>query len=778
MRKVLFCLSIILLFSSCEKGMLNLEQSYNSNWKFHPNTLEDTLLLELPMTFMDTWYTNQKIDDLHFDDNAVAIYIDFEKTWILETEVQINEEQLRYASAILNLDQLDGNCTIYLNGQEIGSVQDGEPLYEIEIGAKLILGNNSIRLDFDPLFKEGEKVFTNQFQHLFRKGNDFSPAHRNAGLENISISFTNNIYIKGHFLEVISGNMDAPNFQLIVDYNNPNFEPVEVGLSIPKLGIQEEIDRSSVDSSEFVSFSFSVNKEALWYPTSLGDAKMFDAILSIKNSNGLLEEKEIQLGFIDHQWGKAKDGYHYLVNNRPCKVTAIELSPAGIYKPNGDKNYWRKQLYDIKELGINCIKLSSDNFYAPESLLELCDSIGILVWQDFVFERPALSKDIMDEFKLRNELTRAIIHFREHPCVIALGISNFDNSSLEKLADLSSEEKTKLLKKDIAFFEYLAPKLTESGSGLKFFANAESFWNMDEQMRTPSLPEFTYLDLWMSEMAKDPEGITFKVHSPKGVALTGLYDSIMQHYTKPIDLEALIYFSELYQEKKLEQYMHSKRGENLHLLPLTYNELWPSVSPSVQSFYGTKKAVYYQLKRNIQEYVFEVEQDKSILSVSMKNNSKRLVNGKVEIELFELSGNTLDIDRFPLQLSSGNSGQVFFKDYTESLNNRIAKVKYLEGDSLVYEETHDFISFSNPNLPLPSPAFRVIEKKNQSYLEIFSETYMKTVKLSANHLGYFEKNYFNLLPGDTLRIPFISEDLSYPLRVEEVNVYSYYQSYE
>ncbi len=780
MKNIITCLIAVLLFASCEKSKLNSKISYDSGWNFYSeSSSSDTISLNLPMTFLDTWYKNQIVEDLHYSDNAAAIFLDFEKKWVLERQIHITEEELSYSSILMHLGNLDGKVDIIINGTLLDSARGDEKGEDFELKDKIVIGENTLQLIYEPLFTEGKVKGQDYYsKNQFRKGNDFSPAHRNAGLENVSLHFNNQLFLKGHFLQSISERLDEPSFQLIVDIHNVNYKAREIKLEIPALDLSLIVEKEALDSSGYVSFAFPVSKEDLWFPNSLGEAKMFDASLSLVGNHGLIEEKEIKLGFNVHQWRKVNQAYSYYINDKNCQVRAIELSPSSLYHPEGTKSYWRKQLVGLIDLGINCIKLNSDNFYAPKTLLELCDSIGILVWQDFNFERPGLDSDPIAQLKVRENIVQAILNYREHPSVMAVGVGNIEKKNISKLTNLSGEEKKTVLKKDIELFEYLAPKLAKSGSGIRFFPNSESFWNFDEEVRTPSMPNYGYLDLWLSENEKDPEDKSWQIHSSDDLDLKEYYEKIISDFTDPLDLEALIYFSELYQDKKLLAYLKKKGKEKLLLLPLTYNEMWPSISPTVQTYFGSKKAVYYSLKRSIQDYSFELDRVKPELSVSMTNNSSNVVNGTIEIELYHLNGNQLEIEKFPIQLSSGNKGQVFFKDYTEDLADKIVKVKYMKGDSLIYSETFDFISYSMPKLPLPTPAYRVVTEGNLSYLELFSESYMKTVKLSANHLGFFEENYFNLLPGDTLRIPFISEDLVYPLTVEEVSVYSYYQTYE
>ncbi len=777
MKNILISLILTLPFLSCETERLNENVNSLDNWKFYAEQSTDTIGISIPMNFMDVWYKNQLVEDLNFDDNAASIYIDFEKKWNLEKRIIVTKSQLEYKEALLELTHLDGFSSLYINDEKLAEQNNEAKIEWVDIKKYLVEGSNLIQLRFAPLFEEGKEVDPTSIPQ-YRNGNALSPNHRNAGLEGLSIHFNNNLSLGSYFVQAIDKVEQSTSFQLITDIRNEKYLGYEVQLVIPELAIDMTMEKEAIDSSGYVSFSFKVPSENLWNPIGLGKAHMVSATLKLSSEYGLVEELPIRLGFNVHQWQKVNQSYQYYINNQPYKVRAIELSPADIYQPRGTKAFWRKQLMDLTDIGVNCIKLNSDNFHAPESLLTLCDSMGILIWQDINFSRPAIGNSIPDGFNVGNQITKFVLQFRGHPSIMALGIGNIENNINSPLATFTKEEQGEILKKDIELFEYIAPKIVESGSGLRFFANSNTFWEMDEVIRPSSMTDYKYLELWLSDNEIFSHSKSWDCHNLSQQPLLNYYDSMLSNFASPIDLQALIYFSELDQDEKLRDYLKNRKTDKLVLLPLAYNEMWPSISPTVQSYFGTKKAVYYSLKKALQSYSFEVDQNGTTLSIGMNNNSGEVLHGVVEVELYNLLGVKIMADKFPLQLSNHNSGQVFFKDYEKELTDRIVKVKYLNGDSLCYSETFDFISYTKPNLPLPSPAYRVVQEKEESYLELFSESYMKMINLSANHLGYFKQNYFNLLPGDTLRIPFISEDTSYPLKVEEVSVYSYYHSYE
>jgi beta-mannosidase len=629
------------------------------------------------------------------------------------------------------------------------------------------------------LFKEeGESQKREYGESRYKNGNAYCSKHYNAGMEKASLSFNEGTYFKDHFVKSIGEDLNNPLFQFVVDIKNGYSDDLEVEFELPEFGLQFKQKHALGDSVTFISFNIPVSRENLWMPEEKGEAKLFDAKIKLWNGRTLVDEDKFLLGFSDHQWIPKENKFVYHINNRKLDLKAIELSPANVYTPNGDKNFWREKVKGLLDLDINCIKLSGDNFYAPEDLLDVCDSMGMLVWQDFNLHRPMLYLSPGDKIEISKMLFEQIYNLRRHPSIIALGSSDMNSDTLQMHQGITEKEVKEILEENRNLFERLMGKLVLAGSGLAYFPNSDSFWNVRDDQKIASMSDYTYLDIWLSENEKYPYSESWSDHAPTGMNIEKYYEDVISKYSEPLDLEALIYYTELYQLENLLEVIKKGEGEDKLLLPLSYNEPMPGIHANVENYFGSKNAAYYALKEEVDAFVFRLDRQSNNVSVTLKNQSDHALHGKIITRLLDITGKEVDQSAAPVQMSQGNQGLVFVKNYGSDIANHILVVHYEEDDEVLFQKVFDFVPFKNPELPLPSPAFRVLNEAGSSYLEIFSESYMKMVKLSSSHLGYFDENYFNLLPNDTLKIPFISEDTSYPLSSGEVSVYSYYQTYE
>jgi beta-galactosidase len=85
------------------------------------------------------------------------------------------------------------------------------------------------------------------------------------------------------------------------------------------------------------------------------------------------------------------------------------------------ENMMRSEMLLMKEMGVNFIRLA--HYQQSRIILNLCDSLGILVWEEIPWCRGGLGNDTYKD-QARRMLTNMIDQHRNHPAVIIWGLGN------------------------------------------------------------------------------------------------------------------------------------------------------------------------------------------------------------------------------------------------------------------------------------------------------------------------------------------------------------------
>jgi hypothetical protein len=109
------------------------------------------------------------------------------------------------------------------------------------------------------------------------------------------------------------------------------------------------------------------------------------------------------------------DGTRISWNAHPLQVRGIlhwGYSPPHLAPPSGP-GFWRPQLEYFKSLGFNCLKCCL--WQPPRCVHDLCDELGLIVWQEYPTWHPKLDQAHKDE--LLREYDEFFRHDRAHPSV-------------------------------------------------------------------------------------------------------------------------------------------------------------------------------------------------------------------------------------------------------------------------------------------------------------------------------------------------------------------------
>ena len=162
-------------------------------------------------------------------------------------------------------------------------------------------------------------------------------------------------------------------------------------------------------------WSLIVKKPVLWSPSH---PALYTCEATLRSASGEQTVTE-QFGFRDFEFVK-KGPFKFNGQRLLLQGTHRHEDHAGVGQAMTEQMI-RKEMILIKEMGVNFIRLG--HYQQSRIVLNLCDSLGIIVWEEIPWCRGGIGGDIYKD-QARRMLTNMITQHRNHPSIIIWGLGN------------------------------------------------------------------------------------------------------------------------------------------------------------------------------------------------------------------------------------------------------------------------------------------------------------------------------------------------------------------
>jgi beta-mannosidase len=128
-----------------------------------------------------------------------------------------------------------------------------------------------------------------------------------------------------------------------------------------------------------------------WWPHTHGEPTLYTAALRISTASGAIAVDLGRVGFreltagADSDHDVLVDGLDLHLNGVPVFARGVVWTPDDFVGMSPDRARLRTALERVRDAGMNMVRIPGTAAYEPVVFHELCDELGILVWQDFMF---------------------------------------------------------------------------------------------------------------------------------------------------------------------------------------------------------------------------------------------------------------------------------------------------------------------------------------------------------------------------------------------------------
>ena len=241
-----------------------------------------------------------------------------------------------------------------------------------------------------------------------------------------------------------------------------------------------------------------IENPQLWWPNGFGKQPLYRVSISLVCGDKEIDRTEKRIGLRTMTMSTQKDEYGaefaHVVNGIKIFAMGADYIPEDNILHRMRPERTRDLLEQCKAAHFNCIRVWGGGLYPDDYFFDICDELGLMVWQDFMFAcaNYRLSEDF--EANIMAELKDQIRRLCHHA---SLGLW-CGNNEMEMFVDKGEWGAMNEIKSDyVKMYEYLFPRLLKEEDPDRFYwpASPSTGGGFDEP-NDPDRGDVHYWEVW------------------------------------------------------------------------------------------------------------------------------------------------------------------------------------------------------------------------------------------------------------------------------------------
>lgn len=809
----------------------------NQNWTF--KNISDSIWMpaDVPGTVHTDLINNNIIEDPYYRLNERNVQWVDKTDWEYRSSFFVGNNLLSKDVIELRLNGIDTHSDIYINGNKVIETNNMFTKWIVDCKKYLKYGKNSIKvilrsainIGLDKRAKLGftlpgaendqseigglgdTKVCVFSRKPGYHFGWDWGPRLVTSGIwQNIELVAWNlanidNIYIKQNKIDT-----EIADLEFTVEIESVNKKNITL-ITLIDDSIINSRKINLIPGFNNISYPITISSPELWWPNGLGDQRLYNVEIQLRDNENLISKKNQSLGLRTIEVVQDKDSigasFYFKVNGFPVFMKGANYIPQDIFlnRPsNEDYNYL---INSAKDANFNMLRVWGGGIYEKDIFYDLCDKAGILVWQDFMFACAMYPGN--EEFleNVKREAIQNVKRLRSHPSIAIWCGDNEILSAWNRWGwkeDVYENQGADIV--DSVWYAYenifhkILPKVVEEydstrlywssspSSGFGELENGKSgdnhywgvWWGKEpfdkyeefiprfmSEFGFQSFPTFKSVKKYTTEEDWNIYSPVMKSHQRSSIGNATIEEYMKRDYHIPENFEEFLYVGQLLQAKGIKMGIEAQRRAMPYCMGSLYwqlNDCWPVASWSSIDYYGNWKALHYEVRNAFKEVIISTEIRDDNLNLYIVSDKLLDTEATLELTLMDFNGRIIKSINEDIIINA-NSSKVYNKVDISSLTNNLNKSQLLllskikSKDSVIIDlDITYFVSPKNLLLISPKIDYEILDWDKKSFvIEVSTDVLAKNVFLQYEAEGQFSDNYFDIPPNESVRIIFSSD---------------------
>ncbi|MEO6829076.1 MAG: glycoside hydrolase family 2 protein, partial [Acidobacteriaceae bacterium] len=559
-----------------------------------------------------------------------------------------------------------------------------------------------------------------------------------------------------------------------------------------------------------------IRNPELWYPAGYGGQPLYSFHASVAIRGTVQDTSDVRTGLrsveLRHatdQWGRS---FEFVVNGIPIFAKGANVVPFDSFPSRVSVSQIRDILQSAKAANMNMVRLWGGGIYETKSFYDICDELGIMVWQDFMFGNPWQPGTYSFKQNVAQEVEDQLKRLRNHPSIVLwCGNNEQENNFLQDSVHVSQMARLQMWTDYLTVFSGIMPTLVarydpatpywpSTPSGNYAETKNRNYWVLEDgddvggneefgdthdytigtsntiMPRPPfsseenrhyrfvseygfqSLPDMRTIDAFTLPQDRTSTSTTVMGSHEKGAnGYRTIRDYMLQYYGKPRTFASLVYGSQVLQAefiKLVAEHLRRDRARTMGSLFWQLNDCWPVVSSSSIDYYGRWKALQYYARRFYAPILVSSRVKDGALFVSVVSDKTRPAEAVLRVRIMKFDGSVLKTQTENLTLPPLSS-KVYLKLSSQPYSNpdTVAAMDLTVSGKRVSSNLMYFVPVNEIHLPTPHIQSDWTQVDGKYALRLTSNVLARSVDVSFGDMdAAISDNYIDLLPNEPVTI--------------------------
>ncbi|XP_035024584.2 beta-mannosidase [Hippoglossus stenolepis] len=455
----LLCLFVGVL-SGCSPESLSLD----GKWSLSNSNGSVSLAAQVPGCVHSALQRQGVIQDPYFRFNDVTYQWIALENWTYTTAFNVSARVRNKQKVLLSFDGVDTVASIRLNGVAVGSTDNMFRRYDFSVRDLLRDGVNVLQVGLmSPVLYASERReahsayrvppecppdvqkgvchvnFIRKEQSSFSW--DWGPSFPTMGLwKGVCVeAFDVLQLVQVSSVPLYNSSLSQWSVQVELLVDAVQTTNGQVCLSIPELDSEQSFQTQFVSGKTKNVFILHINTSSevkLWWPRTHGDQPCYQLSVRGFQDGLLILDTKSKVSFRTVELiqepvvGSPGLSFYFRINGKPIFLKGSNWIPAHSFQDQISPDVVRNLLQSAVDANMNTLRVWGGGVYEQDLFYSICDELGIMIWQDFMFACAMYPTE--DDFiqTVREEVVQQLRRLKSHPSIIIWSGNNENEAAL------------------------------------------------------------------------------------------------------------------------------------------------------------------------------------------------------------------------------------------------------------------------------------------------------------------------------------------------------------